>query len=177
MITSWISCPMTVVVREIDAACDAEVSLVASRMRQTLVEVEGEEAGTALYSMEWLRERVRWHLDGAAIAAKVYVAEDSEGNIVGHTIVRRELDEGGSPFGLVSTTFVSPESRRAGIGRKLLDAGERWFVSQGLHFAATWTSSTNIPLIRLYEKHGYAPTATHTHDGTGTLMVRLQRAL
>lgn len=50
-------------IREIDPILINEIELVATRMRQTLVEVLGPEKGTALYTMEWLLERVRWHLD------------------------------------------------------------------------------------------------------------------
>jgi hypothetical protein len=39
---------------------------------------------------------------------------------------------------------------------------------------ATWTSSTNARLIRLYEKHGYAVTESGENDGT--MMVRLTKA-
>jgi hypothetical protein len=88
----------------------AAIDLIAQRMRATLVEVEGEEAGGGMYSMDWLRDRVRWHLDGRA--AEVVVAEDPAGAIVGHTIYRIEADADDAPFGLVSTTYVVPQARR-----------------------------------------------------------------
>jgi hypothetical protein len=42
--------------------------------------------------------------------------------------------------------------------------------------AATWTSTTNLRLVRLYEKHGYVVTEQAPHD-SGTMMVRLTKAL
>ena len=50
-------------------------------------------------------------------------------------------------------------------------------VSRGLPEAATWTSSTNAKLIGLCGKHGYAITARHVHEVTGTVMVRLAKPL
>ena len=165
------------IIREIDPNAAEETDLVAQRMRATLIEVEGEEAGTALYSMDWLRERVRWHLDADQVAACVLLAEGNMGLILGHTIVRREFEQDGREYGLVSTTYVLPESRRLGVAAALLQAGEEWMLSLGLGSSATWTSSTNLKLIRIYEKHGYRQTATHVHDTTGTLMVKLERNL
>src|SRR5437762_9348922 len=52
-------------IRPVDPTSESELELAARRMRLTLNEVLGEEAGTALYSMEWLRQRVLWHLNPA----------------------------------------------------------------------------------------------------------------
>jgi GNAT superfamily N-acetyltransferase len=168
--------PSFIHIREIDPASESEIGLVAQRMRDTLVEVEGEETGTALYSMQWLRDRVRWHLE-EGVVAKVLLAIDASGEIVGHTIVRREVDEKGEPFGLVSTTYVVPDARRSGVAEELLRAGEKWMQDLSLGSSSTWTSLTNTKLIALYEKHGYAQKEVHTHATTGTRMVRLERRL
>ena len=141
-------------IRPIDG--DAEVELVASRMRETLVEVLGDERGSSLYTMDWLRARVRWHLDPNACTGAVLVAESPCGtHVLGHTIVRVEQDESGASFGLFSTTFVAPASRRRSIASKLLASGESWMCERALAKAATYTASTNQKLIALYEKHGY----------------------
>ena len=152
----------------------AEIDIVANRMRTTLIEVEGEEVGTALYSLDWLRERVRWHLGNPAVQAKVLLAT-SDGEIIGHTIVRREAEAFAAEFGLISTTYVCPEFRGLGVATALLEAGERWFASLKLRSYATWTSSANSQLIKLYEKHGYTVTERHPHEVTNTLMVRLTK--
>jgi GNAT superfamily N-acetyltransferase len=158
--------------RPINADCDAEVALVAERMRLTLMEVVGGAEGQSMFSMDWLIDRVRWHLDASQCTGAVYVAERAEkavGNatvghagsriaghaIVGHTIVRIDQDEDGRPMGLFSTTYVAKSARRLGIADALLAKGESWMRDQGLRFAATHTSETNTPLIRLYEKHQY----------------------
>lgn len=152
---------MTLRTRELDRDADAEIELVATRMRATLEEVLGREEGAALYTMDWLRDRVRFHLDPSRSTAAVFLAEHPSGGgggaVVGHTIVRieRDDDDDDRPFGLFSTTYVEPGSRRAGVAHHLLRRGEAWMRERGLRRAVTDTSATNTKLIRLYEAHGY----------------------
>ena len=163
-------------IRPLTADDDAELHLVASRMRDTLVEVLGEARGGAMYTMAWLIDRVRWHLNPALCRGQVLVVEDPRGEIVGHTIVRVEPEEddgdsGGALFGLISTTYVVPERRRAGLAEALLGAGEAWLLLNGATRLATNTDETNWPLIRLYEKAGY----TITRRAPEAKMVQLSR--
>lgn len=164
-------------IRPIDPGAEDEIDWVARGMRQTLIEVEGEAAGTALYTLGWLRDRVRFHLDAQQCTGQVWVAEAAPGVLLGHTIVRVETDDTGRRFGLFSTTYVAPAQRRGGWASQLLRHGEAWMRERGLPEAATWTSATNTPLIRLYARHGYAETADHVHEVTATRMVRLARPL
>lgn len=164
-------------IRPIDPNSEDEIDRAAQWMRATLIEVEGEETGITLYSLDWLRQRVRWHLDPACSLAAVLLAEETDGSIVGHSIVRRETDETGGRFGLISTTYVVPSARRRRIGERLLWRGEEWFQSQSLQRSATWTSANNTKLINLYEKNGYQQTATHIHETTGSVMVKLEKSL
>lgn len=170
-------------IRPIELADHEAISLVAARMRATLVEVLGEVEGTALYDMTWLVERVRWHLDPDKSTARVLVSvSPDDGHIEGHSIVRVELDERGDgaassgergegAYGLFSTTYVEPASRRRGVASRLLCAGEAWMVEHALPIAATHTAATNHELIALYRRHGYETVLAH-----GT-MVRLERSL
>lgn len=143
-------------IRELDPRAEGEIDLVARRMRMTLEEVLGEEEGRSLYTTDWLRERVRFHLDPTRSTAAVFLAEARSGAIAGHTIVRIDADDEGQPIGLFSTTYVEPASRRAGIAKQLLLRGEAWMREHRMGVAATDTSATNAKLIRLYETHGYA---------------------
>jgi GNAT superfamily N-acetyltransferase len=140
-------------------------------MRETLVEVLGAERGRALYTMDWLRARVLWHLDPAESTAQVFLAEAPDRRITGHTIVRIDADDAGEPIGLFSTTYVEPASRRLAIATRLLLRGEAWMAEHGMAVAVTDTSATNVKLIHLYEKHGYAIVETCAD------MVRLAKAL
>lgn len=151
------------------------IALVAERLRQTLVEVEGEAAGTALFTPGWLRDRVRWHLDPACCTGRVWLAVAPGGEVAGHTIVRVGSDAAGQRFGLFSTSDVAPAWRRQGVAGRLLLQGEAWMREQGLGEASTWTSSTNTPLIRLCARQGYAEAERGTNEHTGTVMVRLAR--
>ena len=172
-------------IRELDTRSDSEIELVAQRMRDTLIEVEGADVGTTLYSMQWLRERVKWHLNPQTAIAKIFLATDANANanantnadeqIIGHTIVRKEIDEHGNVHGLFSTTYVVPAARGTGVADQLLLTGERWMVEIGLPSAATWTSTTNANLIAMYAKYGYIEAGQHMHEVTGTVMVKLEK--
>jgi GNAT superfamily N-acetyltransferase len=159
------------------AGDDAAIAWIARGMHATLVEVEGEAVGGALYTPEWLLARVRWHLDPSCSTAAVWVAERAPGEIAGHTIVRVERREDGTRFGLVSTTYVDPAWRREGLASRLLAQGEAWFVSQALDESSTWTSATNAKLIALYGRAGYREVERGPNEQTGTVMVRLARRL
>ncbi|MTK64544.1 MAG: GNAT family N-acetyltransferase [Methanobacterium sp.] len=147
-----------------------ELALVASRMRDTLIEVLGEEAGANMYSLDWLLDRASSHVDGRLRGAIYVVRRDSEPGNVGHIVVRKEADDQGN-FGLVSTIYVLPELRHTGIATTLLEVAHGWFREQGLTRTATDTSETNRPLIGLFERHGYV-TVFHSPEKR---MVRLNR--
>ena len=171
-------------VRPIDPANLAEITLVAERMRLTLIEVEGPEVGGSMYTLDWLVDRVRFHLDPARSEGAVFVAvsptadlTNIESAVLGHTIVRVESWPENPRFGLFSTTYVAPPHRRSGVASLLLSRGEAWMIARALPSSSTWTSATNHGLIRLYESHGYSIVQTELHEGTGTPMVRLERLL
>ncbi|MCO4761123.1 MAG: GNAT family N-acetyltransferase [Myxococcales bacterium] len=155
-------------IRRIDPL--TEVALIAERMRLTLIEVLGHERGSTMYSQQWLADRVRWHLDEDECTGEVWVAESSDGEVMGHIIVRHEPSLG-SRIGLISTVWVQPEHRRQGLASALVVRAEHWMVKHGLTHAATHTSATNWPLIRLFERHGFTVVL---RDGE---MVRLRREL
>lgn len=150
---------------------DAALDWVMHGMRATLVEVEGQANAEALHDLPWLRDRALSHVDGRLAPAAAWVACDDEA-IVGHCLARREADDAG-PLGLFATAYVLPSHRRAGVALALHAEAERWFQAQGLPRRATWTSSTNTPLVRLYERQGYRVAATFEHPQTGTRMVQL----
>lgn len=162
--------------RDLSPARDDEITLVAERMRDTLIEVEGDARGAGLYSLDWLVERVRWHLDAAFSDARVVLAEARGGEIVGHGIFRVEGD-GLLRQGLVATTYVMPSARRQGVAQRLLHEAEAWFTARGLPRCSTWTSSTNTPLIALYARSGYREAERGSNDLVDTMMVRLEKRL
>lgn len=145
-------------IREINRDSDKEIALVALRMRQTLIEVLGEEKGTALYSMEWLLDRVRWHLDPAQTRAKIYLVETGHGEISAHAIARVERDESDAEYGYFSTVFVEPNSRNKGLAKSLLQHVEFWFKEIKMPKVIYNTAGTHTKLLKLFESHGYQVT-------------------
>jgi GNAT superfamily N-acetyltransferase len=160
-----------VLIRELNPQSPGEVELVARRMRETLVEVLGDDRGSGMYTLDWLKARVLWHLDPDQVKGQVFVAEDSEGAVVGHTIVRVDQEDEGGPVGLFSTTYVDPTARRAGVARALLRHGERWMEAQGMQTAVTYTDADNHKLQKLYTTNGY------TMSPMPNQFVKLQRTL
>jgi len=137
------------------APSEAEISLIAERMLQTLVEVLGKEEGGAMYTMEDVIQRVRWHLDPDAVCAQIFVAENGDQENVGHTIVRIDTDDDDQAIGLFATTYVLPKARRSGLAIRLLERGEEWMRAQGMSVAATYTDEHNTKLHNLYLGQGY----------------------
>ncbi|MGE0711253.1 MAG: GNAT family N-acetyltransferase [Planctomycetota bacterium] len=160
---------MSVLVRPLDRllgrAAPDEVDLVARRMRATLEEVLGEARGREMYTLDWLRDRVRQHLDPAVYVGEVFLAERA-GAVCGHTIVRLEPERG-----LISTIYVLPAARGQGVAGRLLDRAEAWFREHGAEVVATNTAQDNARLIGLLERRGYA-IALRAEE-----MVRLERRL
>lgn len=142
-------------IRAINPDVESELTTVAESMRFTLQEVMGEERGANYYTSEWLRNRLLQHLDPGQYQAQVLLAEDHNGNILGHTIVRIEHDENGQAFGLYSTTYVKPEARRRGLAVQLVQRGEEWLLEQGMTRLATDTALDNGKLIDLFQARGY----------------------
>lgn len=146
---------MKIDIAPISLSDEKKIALVAQRMKETLIEVLGEDEGATMYDTSWLINRVKQHLDGS-YKAQVFVAENKEGHICGHTIVRIESEqETGEKFGLFSTIYVDPDFRERNVASRLIDVGEEWIMKNGLSVFSTYTSDANHKLISLYTKRGY----------------------
>jgi GNAT superfamily N-acetyltransferase len=148
-------------VRPIDRRSLHERQLVASRMRDTLGEVLGDERARAMFTDAWLLDRVEQHTDGR-LDAEVFVAV-FEGAIVGHSIVRRERDHRGE-HGYISTTYVLPAQRRAGVARALVSSVEQWMLDRGLRASVTHTHPSNDKLRQLFTGLGYVERVVERGD-------------
>ena len=135
-------------IREIDPQSEFEIKLVAQRMRQTLVEVLGEEKGGSMYTMDWLVNRV-----------------------TGHAIAR--IDHA-STFGYFSTVFVQLSSRRSGIATCLMRHVEDWFSKGGIPKIIYNTADNHVALIALFKSEGYE--ITHAESEMIQLTKVIQRS-
>jgi len=143
---------------------------VALRMRETLIEVLGEEAGGAMYSLDWLRARVHAHLDPAQLNGAGFVAEDTDGARLGHLLARPDRD-GERAIGLIATVYVDPLRRGAGIASRLFESGEAWLRARGFDELAYDTADHHAGMTRLLDSRGYAI----THRAPEQDMVRWTR--
>ena len=150
-------------IRPLDASSLDEVELVASRMRDTLVEVLGEERGGSMYTRDWLIARVRFHVD----AGVVLVFAEAEG-ITGHAMAR--VEDGVGHF---STIYVVPSARRRGVAAELMRAIESWLASRGVPEMRYYTDDANTKLIALFEKSGWTLTERHSDSK----MVKLSKSV
>lgn len=146
---------MKPVVRPLNPESRAEIELVASRMRLTLIDVLGEEVGGNMYTMDWLLDRARFHLDPTRCTGQILLAENCDGKVTGHTILRVQDDEEFGQHGLFSTFYVIPECRGQGIATEFVTHGEAWMREQGMSTAMTYTAEDNTRLRNLMEKLGY----------------------
>jgi GNAT superfamily N-acetyltransferase len=149
-------------IRDIDPKSEAEIRLVAQRMRQTLVEVIGEERAIAMYTMDWLVDRVRWHLDREKTDGRVFLLEADDGHVAGQAIARVEHDVDGTRYGYFSTIFVEPESRRKGNAVTLVRHVESWFREKRMPKIVYNTAKDHKAIISLFSAHGYR--ITHAED-------------
>ena len=75
-----------------------------------------------------------------------------EQQIVGFVMVQKKAAQRGH----IITLDVIESYRRRGIGRGLLETGERWLASQGVLSADLETAVDNLTGIEFWEANGYA---------------------
>lgn len=141
-------------IRNLNPKVKSEIRLVARRMRQTLVEVMGEKQGTDYYTMDWLVQRVKWHLAKAPNQARIFLAEKN-GKIVGHAIARIERGKQGVKFGYFSTIFVESGMRRRGVAKALMNEVESWLIETKLRRVVYNTALDHKAILPLFKKSGY----------------------
>lgn len=89
----------------------------------------------------------------------VFLAEDPEGSVVGFIDVDLRSHADGCnpsrPVGYIEGWYVAPESRRRGVGAKLIAAAEDWARDQGCREMASDTWVTALHSQRAHEALGF----------------------
>ena len=99
------------------------------------------------FSMPWTREQIESQLPDEQHC--FLVALEGE-RVCGYVGMMHVLDEG-----YISNVAVSPETRRKGIGDKLVDAILYRAHQLGLSFVTLEVRAGNRAAVALYEKHGF----------------------
>lgn len=116
-----------------------------------LAELEDRQAATD--QSLFIAQFVRWaaaELSGPDW--KVWVA-DREGHLVGHVYLQ-EIHKvprarlAGRTWGYLTAFYVQAESRREGIGARLVEAAVMWARVSKLEFVAVWPSPQSVALLR-----------------------------
>jgi ribosomal protein S18 acetylase RimI-like enzyme len=147
--------PIVAKIRDINPNSNEEIKIVAERMRETLIEVLGKDKGESMYSLEWLTERVLWHLDSKNTDGKVIVICNKEQKIFGHAICRIDYDDQKKPFGYFSTIFLAQEFRNLGLASEIVTFVENWFISKNVNKFVYNTATNHTAILKLFHKHGF----------------------
>lgn len=144
--------------RPLNRQSQEEINSVAQNMKKTLMEVMGEEKGSQYYSMDWLLERVYWHIE-LGDRAKIILCEDAFSNLIGQAIVRVEFDEDlEQEIGYFSTIYIEPAIRKQGAASLLINQVHEWCKEKQLQIVSYSTAKDNEKLLSLFHKFGYEKT-------------------
>lgn len=80
----------------------------------------------------------------------IFLVAERDGQAVGYVGCQTVLDEG-----YITNVAVSPDCRRQGIGRALIEELAQRARAQGLSFVTLETRASNAPAIALYEGAGF----------------------
>ena len=94
------------------------------------------------------------------------IAARSDGRRVGGAVVAlgtpdMHMLEGRADLAVLWDIRVRPELRRAGVGRRLFAAAERWAMARGCAVLKIETQNINVPACRFYAGRGCALGAIH----------------
>ena len=111
---------------------------------------------------EWRKRAVRWSSDGSAIF--LAMDGDAECGMIGAYEENEERAQ-------VISMWVAPEVRRAGVGKKLVDAVVDWARSRGMRELKLMVTSVNTGAIEFYQRIGFGmtgKTAVYPNDAAIT---------
>lgn len=118
-------------------------------------------AREAAFSDAVWAERAETMQDGRSVIYIAFADEEPCG------IMRCNLDDAIAGRAYLTSVWVSPSSRRTGIGCALLQAIEAWAVDAGARELRLMVTSSNEAAISFYERLGYGMTGVtepYPHD-------------
>lgn len=118
-----------------------------------------------------------WAARVVASDERVWIVDEAEGGalvgLVGGSVDRAEK------IAYLGGMFVEPCHRRAGIGRRLVEAFEAWAANRGATTAVLEVNPALEPALRLYASCGYRPSGRRRRmrSDRSTTAIELAKAL
>ena len=95
----------------------------------------------------------------------IFIAEDTQGNIVGFSALGPSRDSDGNPSTAeVSAIYVDPERWEKGIGRALLSASLEEVLKREFSQLTLWVLEANQRARSFYEMFGFIPDGVTKYD-------------
>ena len=142
-----------VTIRAATSADAATLARLRYEFRASLGDPDEAEAAFVDRCTAWMRT----HLESGT-RWRAWVAESSD-DIIGAVwigLIEKMPNPIAEPeeHGYLTSFYVRPTARGAGIGTALLDAALGWCGERGVHAVMLWPTERSRPL---YERHGFAP--------------------
>ena len=99
----------------------------------------------ACFHAPWSEAMLREELDKG-----IFLVVERDGQAIGYVGCQTVLDEG-----YITNVAVSPDCRRQGVGRALIEELAQRARAQGLSFVTLEARASNAPAIALYEGAGF----------------------
>ena len=99
----------------------------------------------ACFHTPWSEAMLREELDKG-----IFLVVERDGQAIGYVGCQTVLDEG-----YITNVAVSPDCRRQGVGRALIEELAQRARAQGLSFVTLEARASNAPAIALYEGAGF----------------------
>ncbi len=132
------------------------------------------------YAHESQRTDREWRArlaDGVAASRQLPLVAEVDGEPCGLAWMRLTDEE--PMVAHLYQMWVTPECRRRGVGRELLDMSVQWARTAGAHVVRLDVTVTNRPAAQLYDRAGFRPVGNPTplRPGSALLSQRLERSL
>lgn len=120
-------------------------------------------------------DEAEWRRRAAPGEGQVWFAVEEEGRFVG--VVRIAFAEADRRVATLFSMWVEPARRRAGIGRRLVEAAVAWASERGARSVELEVNQAMDPARGLYEACGFVPTGRRRplSAGDGSTAIQMVR--